>query len=296
MAKAAEKSLAVLYREITARFAAAGIENAAGDARILLQAAADMTREDWAAGAAKLPDKNTEERVLSYAQRRISGEPVSRILGRRGFYKGEFLLSPDTLDPRPDTETLVETVLAQIADKNAKLRILDLGTGTGCIALSLLTELPLAEAVGTDIASGAIKTAEENAVLAGCDARCRFVVLDWKEAGEVAALGRFDIVVSNPPYIRSGDIPHLDREVRDHDPLRALDGGADGLDCYREILALLPSVLKPGGFCAFETGYDQAQEVAELCRTAGFVDISVAKDMGDRERCIFFRTKYQENA
>jgi release factor glutamine methyltransferase len=197
-------------------------------------------------------------------ERRLAGEPVSRILGRRAFWSFDLLLGPDTLDPRPDTETVVEAALEPIRSVAAPA-ILDLGTGSGAILLALLGELPEATGIGVDLS--AVAVARENARRLGLAARARFVVGNWGES----IAGRFDAIVANPPYIRSADIPGLAPEVRSHDPLLALDGGADGLAAYRSIVADLGRLLKPGGFAVFEVGQGQAAEVAALAALAGFI-------------------------
>ncbi len=283
-------SVADIYKETKDIFAAAEIETAALDARLLLSAVLGITREEWVTQRDQLLTDAQIRQMRDYRTRRIDGEPVSRILGRRGFYGADFLLSPATLDPRPDTETLIETVLRELGTgKDNGFRLLDLGTGTGCIALTLLSLCPKAEALAVDIAPEAVKTAEENARLLGVADRCRMQVLDWSAAEDAKKLGHFDVIVSNPPYIPHGDIAGLSREVKEFDPLQALDGGADGLDCYREILALLPALLAEGGLCVFEIGYDQADDLRRLCEESGFSAIRCAKDLAGRDRCIFFR-------
>lgn len=286
-------SVAQIYKETKDIFAAAGIETAALDARLLCLAALGITREEWVTQRDISLTEAQLQQMENYRARRMAGEPVSRILGRRGFYGAEFLLSSATLDPRPDTETLIETVLQELgARKDGPFRLLDLGTGTGCIALTVLSLCPGAEAVAVDIAADAVETARENASLLGVAERCRVQILDWTVAEDVRAFcevsGRFDVVVSNPPYIPTAEIAGLSAEVRDFDPVRALDGGADGLDCYRDILALLPALLAEGGLCAFEIGHNQAEDLRRLCEQAGFSEIRCVKDLAGRDRCIFF--------
>jgi len=282
-------SVTDIYKETKDIFTAAEIETAALDARLLLLAVLGITREEWVAQREILLTQEQAQQIQDYRERRLAWEPVSRILGQRGFYGADFLLSSATLDPRPDTETLIETVLREIeARKDAPFRLLDLGTGTGCIALTLLGFCPQAEAVATDIAADAVKTAQENARLLGMADRCRVIALDWTVAEDVRALGRFDVVVSNPPYIPTADIAGLSREVRVFDPARALDGGTDGLDCYRDIITLLPDILADGGICAFEIGHDQAEDVRKLCEKGGFSNIRCTQDLAGRDRCLFF--------
>jgi release factor glutamine methyltransferase len=222
------------------------------------------------------------ERVAELLVRMVRHEPLSRILGVREFWGLEFKLSPDTLDPRPESETIVEAALACLPDRNRAYRILDLGTGTGCLLLALLSELPVATGIGLDAAPGAIATARENAARLGLAERADFVVGDW---GEPQA-GKFDLVVANPPYIATGDITALPPEVRNFDPLRALDGGADGLGAHRAIVTALPRLLAAGGFFLTEIGQGQADDVATLIAVAGLTIDKTVPDLAGIPRCI----------
>ena len=170
----------------------------------------------------------------------LAREPLSRIIGRREFWGLEFLLSADTLDPRPESETVIEAILARLPDRDRAYRFLDLGTGTGCLLLALLSEYPAASGIGIDIAPGAARTARDNAERLGIGGRAQFAVGSWA----AALTGRFDAVVANPPYIEHAAIADLPREVRQYDPIRALDGGADGLAAYRAIAADLQRLLR----------------------------------------------------
>ena len=230
------------------------------------------------------------ERIETVLSRRLAREPLTRIAGQREFYGRDFLLSPATLDPRPDTETLVEAVLQIVDDEGWRqrpLRLLDLGTGTGCLLITLLAELPLATGTGIDIAPEAVATAEKNAARLGLAGRVSFQVGD----GPVGVEGSFDIVVSNPPYIPTAEVDHLEPEVREFDPRAALDGGADGLIFYRSwIPAAL--MLAPTGWIAFEVGAGQADAVAALLETscAGsgkpFRNVRRWKDLGGHTRVV----------
>ncbi len=251
------------------------------DARLLLQFALGV---DWAAlftGPDRDLTNEEETHIESLVQRRLGREPISRIVGRRGFWKFDLAISPETLDPRPDTETLIMAVL-KLADHAAPLSILDLGTGSGAILLALLNELPHAKGVGVDISSEAIATASANALELGLHTRSDFLTRDWADG----VPGQFDIVVSNPPYIPAAQIATLAPEVKDYDPHAALNGGADGLDAYRSIVALLPQVLKPGGLVAFEIGFGQAGAVEALLAGAGFGGFQRYNDLGGIERVI----------
>jgi release factor glutamine methyltransferase len=218
-------------------------------------------------------------------RRRRAREPVSRIVGRREFWSLDFGLSADALDPRPDTETLVEQVLARIAVRNDRHKFLDIGTGSGCILLALLSELPNAVGVGVDIAPGAVEAAQANAKHLGLNDRASFAV------GDICAdLKReFDIAVSNPPYIPAAEIATLPPEVKDHDPRRALDGGPDGLAFYRRLAAELPHVLLPGALVGLEFGAGQADDVRRLFGGAAWRDAEVWKDLAGLDRVLLVR-------
>ena len=224
-------------------------------------------------------------RLRAAAGRCLAGEPPGRVLGRRAFWGMEFRLGPDTLEPRPDTETLVETALARLGPQKAgnPLQILDLGTGTGCILIALLSELPGAFGVGVDLAPGAAAIARDNALANGVGERSGFMAGDWTEA---IATGLFDLVVSNPPYIESHALAGLDAGVRLHDPVLALDGGPDGLAPYRLLAPQAMRLLRPGGVAAFEVGAGQAADVAALMRVAGFATTQVAADLAGVMRVV----------
>lgn len=219
--------------------------------------------------------------------RRIAGEPVARIIGEKEFWSLSLSLSPETLVPRPDTETVVEAALATLdgeGRRQAPLRLLDLGTGSGAILLALLSELPRASGVGIDRAFGAVLTARRNAERLGYGARAGFAVGDW--SGAIA--GRFDVVVANPPYIASAEIGGLALEVRGHDPHLALDGGADGLGCHRAILGDLGRVLAPGGHGFIEIGAGQADAVLVMAAGRGYAARTFA-DLAGTARVVALR-------
>lgn len=263
------------------RLAAAGIEDARRDARLLLAAAAGAAPGAHLADDAAIDDA-TATRFRAMILRRAAREPVSRILGRRGFWTLDLAIDAHTLDPRPDSETVVEAVLAQVADRTAKLRLLDLGTGSGCLLLALLSEMPNATGLGVDVAPGAVAIARANARAAGLDGRARFAVGDWTRG----VAGPFDVAVSNPPYVRRDDLAGLMPEVARYDPVAALDGGADGLDAYRAILAGLPPLLAPGALVAFEVGQGQAARVRNLINHVGLTVLEARRDLAGIERCI----------
>jgi release factor glutamine methyltransferase len=275
------------FVEATSAFRAARIETPELDARLLLCHAAGLTQEAYVAAPEALLAKDAAARFDAMIARRLEGEPVSRIVGAKEFCGRTFAVDRHTLDPRPDTETLIEAALDTLARegrRGERLRILDLGTGTGCILLTLLAELPLARGVGSDVSEGALATARRNARDLGVGDRASFVAGDWFEPIE----GKFDIVVSNPPYIASAEIAELAREVG-YDPLLALDGGEDALDAYRRIASGVGRILNPGGLVFLEIGETQAEPVLGLLRDSGLkidAGASVWTDLAGRQRSV----------
>jgi release factor glutamine methyltransferase len=264
-----------------------GIPDAALDARLLVEHFSGTTRTQ----AIAEPDRPVEAEALSAIEnalaRRIAGEPVHRILGFRDFYGLRLSMSPETLEPRPDTETLVDAVLPfvrDIAERKGECRILDLGTGTGAIALALLDAVAAASATGADISKDALATAARNASQLGLSARFSALNSDWF----AKISGRYHVIASNPPYIRSNDIEVLQAEVRDFDPLRALDGGKDGLDAYRIISKGAKAHLEAGGIVAVEIGATQRRDVTELFRGCGFIPVEAHRDLSGNDRALVF--------
>lgn len=275
-------NLRTLRAQAEARLREAGVDTPELDARYLLEHALSLTRTDFVTKAEQLISDADAARALALVERRAAREPVGRILGHREFWTIDLALNPDTLEPRPDTETVVEAVLAAIPDRKANLRLIDFGTGTGCILLALLSELPNASGLGVDLSPLAVEAAAGNAERNGLASRARFQTGDWAKGIK----DRFDIVVSNPPYIPSADIAALEPEVREHDPLRALDGGPDGLEPYRILAADLPRLLVPGGLAAFEVGQGQAEDVAALVEAQGLGETAILCDLGGVKRCV----------
>ena len=218
-----------------------------------------------------------------YAARRLSGEPLSRIVGRREFWGLTFALSPEALDPRPESETIVEAALAAFAARRGEaLRIVDFGVGSGALLAALLSEFPAARGVGVDLSPGAAAQARANLGSLGLVAQVEIRVADWAEGLE----GAFDLIVANPPYIPSGDIAGLAREVRDHDPRLARDGGADGLDAYRALTPQIARLLAPDGRFFVEVGAGQADAVKALATAAGLFDLATHRDLAGIERVV----------
>jgi release factor glutamine methyltransferase len=261
-------SVEAARRALTAHFARAGLDTPELDARLLIGVALDLDLTSLVVSAARTLADDEATLLNGFAQRRIGGEPVARILGVKEFWSLPLELSVDTLVPRPDTETLVEATLDILRDRRlteTSLRIADLGTGSGAIILALLSELPQATGYATDISIGALRTASNNAHLLRLAHRVHFIECNYASA----LLGPFDIIVSNPPYIRSAEIESLAPDVRNFEPRRALDGGADGLYAYRVIAAESSRLLAPEGALLLEVGYDQASAVSDLLVEAG---------------------------
>jgi release factor glutamine methyltransferase len=262
-----------------------GIETPELDARLLLCHAASLSHEAYIAGARETLPPASLARFDEAIARRRKHEPVARIIGLREFYGRSFLLDPHALDPRPDTETLVEAALAIVARKGwreKKLNILDLGTGTGCILLTLLAELPQALGAGADRSLGALRLAAANAARLGLAHRASFIAADWLDG----IAGTFDLIVSNPPYIASAKIAELAGEVAGYDPILALDGGPDGLQAYRDIAAGAGRVLAENGSLLLEIGPTQAVAVASILRASGLNPEGVAQDLARRPRVV----------
>jgi release factor glutamine methyltransferase len=281
------KNLTALLSDARRVLEEGGSTDAATDARTLIAGLLDLSVADFVLHGDRVVPREQVQRVREALQRRLRHEPVHRILGRRDFFGLTLALSPDTLEPRPDTEVLVEAVIPiarEMVARTGAARLLDLGTGTGAIALALLSEVDGLVAVGTDIARGALETAARNADLNGLGDRFTCIESQWFDAVK----GRFDIIVSNPPYIRSAVIPGLDPDVRDFDPMLALDGGADGLDAYRAIALGAEAFLDDHGVIALEIGYDQKQAVTDIFADKGYHLRAAVTDYGGNDRGLVF--------
>lgn len=237
--------------------------------------------------APQYPEISKQEtaKVQEMLKRRINHEPLDKIIGYREFYKYCFKVSSDVLTPRPDTEILVEKVLSFIS-QNKPCRILDLGTGSGCILLSLIKELPQAFGIGVDKSSAALAIAKENASELGVADRVEFINQSWNN---IKWENKFDIVVSNPPYIPTEEIATLETEVKDYDPLIALDGGQSGLDCYHQIAQIAPEIMADNAYLLLEVGYNQAEAVAKIFQNANLKLIEIVKDLADINRCVILK-------
>ena len=271
-----------LLREAAIRMRTAGIDRAEAEARLLLCAALGIAREALIAAPERCLDADQAAGFRALVDRRCAREPISRILGRREFWSLEFGLNTATLDPRPDSETLIEAALAWRPDRRAALRILDLGTGSGCLLCALLREFPAATGIGTDCAAAALEMADSNAAALGLARRARFVATDWDDG----LAGRFDLVVANPPYIPRAAIDGLAPEVALFEPRAALDGGADGLEAYRALAPRIARRLAPDAAAFVEIGIDQAGPVGRIMAACGLERFVQNPDLGGMIRCI----------
>jgi release factor glutamine methyltransferase len=275
-------------RALTARLQAAGIEEAGLDARLLVAAALGIDLTGMVMQAARRLTPEDAARLEGYAQRRLAHEPIARILGTREFWGLPFRLSEATLVPRPETETVVERALELFRERPATSspRIADIGTGSGAILLALLHEIPGAFGVGTDLSLSALATARSNAAALGLADRAGFVACSYAAALD----GPFDLIVSNPPYIPSAEIPTLSIEVRQHDPHLALDGGNDGYDAYRALIPQAAERLVPGGALIVEAGLGQARNIETLMAAAALsVDRPPKADLAGIPRAVSAR-------
>jgi len=270
---------------VAAALGRAGFDEPRRRARRLVAAALCLSNAEVFAHLDRMVTEDDAERVAETLRRALAHEPLSRIAGVREFWGLEFTLSAGTLDPRPDSETVVEAVVARLPERDRAYRFLDLGTGSGCLLLALLSVFPQAGGLGVDLALDAVATARGNAERLGFGGRARFAVGDWARA----LSGRFAAIVANPPYIASGDIASLPAEVRDFDPRLALDGGIDGLDAYRAIAADLPALLAPDGIVACEIAQGQEFAVAGIIARGGLVIEETAADLAGTARCVVAR-------
>ena len=275
-------TLVQAWKGAKARLEAAGIPGPVIDARLLVEAAAEATRTDIITDGQRELAPEQVARLEDYLARRERREPVSHILGRKGFWKIMLNVTKDVLTPRPDTETVVEYVLRDFPE-NAPWSVLDLGVGSGAILLAILAERPAARGLGVDVSEEALAVARDNAAGLGLAGRVALLRSDWTALLEPNS---FDLVVSNPPYIATDVLETLEPEVRDHEPRLALEGGADGLNHYRLLAPEILRVLKPGGQFAVEIGHDQKLAVEDLFREAGARGVHTMPDLANRDRVV----------
>lgn len=268
------------------RLRMAGVGHPGREARLLLAEACELPIVTILAWPERMVEPAPVTRFAGWMERRLAGEPISRILGRREFWSLPFIVTPATLDPRPDSETVIEAALDLLRDRDRPYRFLDFGTGTGCLLLALLSEYSQAWGLGIDRCEAAAAVAAANAKALGLDERARFAVADW----DAALAGTFDLIVANPPYIPSAEIAGLMPAVRDFDPRGALDGGLDGLDPYRHLAAAAPRLLRPDGAIVFEVGDGQAEAVSALLKAAGSSETAIRRDLGGVARTVSARS------
>lgn len=278
-----ETTLLSLWTEARRRLEAAGVDTPVLDARVLVESGAGVTRMDIVTDPYRVLAVAQIAQVRDLIERRIAHEPVAYIVGKKAFWKSEFEVSADTLIPRPETEFVVNAGLKLLIDVKAA-RVLDLGTGTGAILLSVLAERPDAEGVGVDASAAALAVARRNAQALGLEARTQFCEGHWGGSLE----GPFDLVVSNPPYVVSSEIAGLAPEVL-REPRLALDGGVDGLEAYRSIISDLPRLMAPGAGFALEVGAGQVEPVAKLARSAGLLVMAPLPDLAKVPRVVWGR-------
>ena len=275
------KHLGEVFRQV-------GIETAQRDARLLMLDAAGIVHTDLINAPREALGVEAARKLTSHVEKRLTRVPVARILGEWEFWSLPFTLVAETLVPRPDSETVVAAALIALKDRrhaSEGLRVLDFGTGSGCLLVSLLHEMPGATGVGVDIAAGAVATARLNAERNGVATRAEFRQANWA----TGITGPFDLIVSNPPYIADPIIDTLEVEVRVHDPRLALSGGRDGLEAYRAIAEAIPALLAPGGVVALEIGSDQSESVPKIFSGLGYALEGPFADFGARPRAIVLR-------
>lgn len=284
---AAPSTLVKAWTAARDRLKTAGVDSPVIDARLLVEAAAEVTRTDLVTDPYRPLDPGRLATLDSYVERRSRREPISHILGRKGFWKIMVQVDARVLTPRPETEVIVDHALRGFAE-HERFTMLDLGVGSGAILLAILAERPAGRGLGVEVSEEALAVARENAANLGLENRVALLRGDWTRG---LADKAFDLVVANPPYIRSGDIATLDPEVRDHEPRLALDGGEDGLRDYRTLAPEALRVLKPGGLFLVEIGYDQGEAVSSLFHAAGAQGVGVLKDLANRDRVVTGRKK-----
>lgn len=281
-------TLVSLWTDVRRRLEAAGVDSPVLDARMLLEAGAGVSRLEIVTDPRRELSAAQVDAVEALVARRLAREPLSHILGRKGFWTLEFAVTPDVLTPRPDTELLVETAL-EFLPQDKPARVLDLGVGSGAILLSVLSERPAVSGVGVDLSEAALMVARANGAALGLNDRIEWRAGDWGEG----ISGPFDLVLSNPPYIASAEIETLAPEVARHEPRLALDGGADGLDAYRALLPQIRALLGQGGRFALEVGKGQASAVWALIDQAGLEPIDTRADLAGVDRVVTGRKRTQ---
>lgn len=280
--------MSTFFTDIINQLIHAGIDNPRLEARLILahikQCPASEVYSDIDL------DETQQKQLKVVLNRRLNHEPLDKILGTRSFFKYDFKVNADVLSPRPDTETLVESVLEIYSDPNMPLNLLDLGTGSGCIIESLLGEYPNANGLAVDISAKALSVARQNAETIGIVKHLKLLQADWFAHNFVQKINRkFEVIVTNPPYIPTADITKLDKEVKNFDPHAALDGGADGFSSYRRLAEVVPQLLTDGGYVFIEAGIGQAEKIAQIFTTGGLRLQAIKTDLSGIQRCVILQ-------
>ncbi|MCP5381249.1 MAG: peptide chain release factor N(5)-glutamine methyltransferase [Kordiimonadaceae bacterium] len=278
------KTLKALKNEIVLKLADHSIEDPVFEAGLLITHVLNINALDYALENNRIIENSEYSELMKIVEYRIARMPISQIFGEKEFWSRTFKVTRDTLTPRPDSEILIETVLNKLADKNKKYRLLDLGTGTGCLLLTLLGELPNATGIGIDISEKALTVARENAINLNLVSRSEFIISNWTDNIEKSE--KFDVIISNPPYIGFDEKETLPPEVVIYEPEEALFSGKDGLDDYKKLAKQLADYLSRDGVIVVEIGYRQSFAVKEIFTSAGFNQITKYKDLADRDRCL----------
>lgn len=263
-------------------FKETGIPSFSLDAELLLAHTLDKSREFVLGRPEYELSEDAVARYEGFIKRRQNREPVAKIIGKKEFWSREFSVNSSTLDPRPDSETIIEAVLELYPDRNSEFKVIDFGTGSGCLLLTILAEYPNSLGVGVDVERDTLDMAISNAAKLGLAKRSEFILNNWAEGME----GQFELIISNPPYIKNSDIKELEPEVSAHEPYKALAGGEDGLDCYRLLAPQMKNLLKQNGHLIFEFGMGQENCVREICELSGFSFVSFKNDLAGIPRCI----------
>ena len=278
--------LSDLQTAITKKLFDSGIETSSLDSRIILKEVFCFDEKELILNSQLIVTKNKISEADKILARRISGEPVSKIFGKRDFYKSTFLISEDVLDPRPETELIIEIANNFILDKGYK-NFIDLGTGSGCIILSILKDNKSLRAIGIDISNKAINIAQKNCSNLNLEKQATFLVSNWLSK----VSGSYDLIISNPPYIPSKDVDALSANVKNYDPLISLDGGEDGLKCYRQIAEDINRVIGKNGRVVLEIGYNQAEDVIKIFESKDFIFLNKYIDINGLDRILTFESK-----
>ncbi|MCE3255075.1 MAG: prmC [Rickettsiaceae bacterium] len=263
-----------------------GVNSHRIDALLLLCHCLSLSKEEIIFNPGRLLTSDQESNFISLLTRRENREPISHILGRREFFGNDFIVNSNVLDPRPDSETLVEMALEIFPNRNADLKILELGVGSGCLILTILKNLPFSSGIGVDVSKAALEIAKNNATALNLLSRIEFIQSDWFEDLKIRD---FDLIISNPPYIKTSEISHLQEEVKNFEPNLALDGGDDGLFCYQKIALKAKEFLKESGFVILEIGQNQESDVIEIFTNNGLEFVKDKKDLSGIIRCLTFK-------